>query len=96
MTDRQPTPGPTILDWSGRDGVRHWGGGRTRSCRSCGQPAFLVDDHGAPQHKVCAEAEADAAKTTAAAARQRDRETPRPERAARARAVPEREAEVLW
>jgi hypothetical protein len=105
VTDNQPAPGPTVLDWSGRDGVRHWGGGQARSCRSCHQPAFLVDDGGRPQHKVCAEVEARAeagadaavAREAVAPVRQRTRETPRPQRATRhLRLVPEPEAEVLW
>jgi hypothetical protein len=45
------------LDWSGKDGVKHYGGGRTLPCRSCGNPALLRDDDGRPQHKVCAESE---------------------------------------
>jgi hypothetical protein len=49
----------TCLDWSGRDGVRHWGGGQLRSCRNCQQPTLLVDGAGRPQHKACAELEAD-------------------------------------
>jgi hypothetical protein len=48
---------PPALDWSGRDGVRHWGGGELRPCRTCGQPAFLLDNDGRPQHKTCAERE---------------------------------------
>jgi hypothetical protein len=54
-------PVMTCLDWSGRDGVRHWGGGGLHSCRSCQQPTFLVDGAGRPQHKACAELEADRA-----------------------------------
>jgi hypothetical protein len=46
------------LNWSGRDGVQHWGGNR-RPCRICGKPAFLIDDQGRPCHKVCAETEPD-------------------------------------
>jgi hypothetical protein len=49
--------GLAYLDWSGRDGVRHWGGGECRPCRSCGRAALLVGDDGRPQHKVCAERE---------------------------------------
>jgi hypothetical protein len=45
------------LNWDGKDGVRHYGGGQLRPCRSCGRPALLVDDLGRPQHKVCAEYE---------------------------------------
>jgi hypothetical protein len=51
-------PSPVSLDWSGRDGARHWGGGALRSCRTCHEPALLIDDQGRPQHKACAEAEA--------------------------------------
>ena len=32
----------TILDWSWRDGVQHWGGGTLRTCRSCETPTLLV------------------------------------------------------
>jgi hypothetical protein len=63
------TPVTTCLDWSGRDGVDHYGGGQMRPCRSCGQPALLVDADGQPQHKVCAEREHEqgrAAKTAGA------------------------------
>ena len=56
------TPVTTCLDWSGRDGVNHWGGGQLRPCRNCGQPAFLTDAQRRPQHKVCAEAEYEAAR----------------------------------
>jgi hypothetical protein len=51
-------PVTVCLDWSGRDGVRHYGDGRPRPCRSCGRWSLLLDDAGRPQHKVCAEAEA--------------------------------------
>lgn len=37
-------------DWHDR---RHWGGGRRRPCRVCGQPSFLLDRAGLPAHKVC-------------------------------------------
>jgi hypothetical protein len=50
-------PVTTCLDWSGRDGVNHYGGGQLRPCRSCGQPALLIDAAGQPQHKACAEHE---------------------------------------
>jgi hypothetical protein len=54
-------PVMSCLDWSGRDGVRHWGGGDMRSCRSCRRQTLLVDAEGRPQHKACAEREADLA-----------------------------------
>ncbi|WP_214327923.1 hypothetical protein [Nonomuraea sediminis] len=56
------------LDWSGEDGISHWGGGQRRPCRVCGNPAFLVDDDGRPCHKVCAETEARTAAAAAASA----------------------------
>lgn len=42
----------TTLDWGDR---RHFGGGKTRPCRECGQPALLLDSAGRPAHKVCVE-----------------------------------------
>jgi hypothetical protein len=89
----------TVLDWTGRDGVNHWGG-TLRSCRSCSQPTRLVDGSQRPQHKVCAEREADLALATAAEARQRTAATARPSRARTARrtirAEAELQAEALW
>jgi hypothetical protein len=56
-------PVTTCLDWSGRDGVRHFGGGQLHPCRNCDRPTILID--GRPQHKACAESEAEAAKEAA-------------------------------
>ena len=87
----------TWLDWTGRDGINHWGG-TLRSCRSCDQPTRLVDNSQRPQHKVCAEREADLALAAAAEARQRTPATARPSRTRTARRVAQAEpqAEALW
>lgn len=87
----------TVLDWSGRDGVQHWGGGQLRACRSCQAPALLLDDQGQPRHKTCAEREAGLAPPAADLIRQRPAGPPA------AAPVPEPEithpgpeAEALW
>lgn len=46
-------PAVPVYDWRDR---RHWGGGRRRPCRICGQLSFLLDHAGLPAHKVCVEA----------------------------------------
>ncbi|MGW4476965.1 hypothetical protein ACWENQ_45555 [Nonomuraea sp. NPDC004354] len=48
-----------LLNWNPKgDPGRHWGGGQRRPCRICRGFTFLVDEEGAPCHKVCAEQEA--------------------------------------
>jgi hypothetical protein len=80
----------TCFDWSGRDGVSHWGG-TPRPCRSCQRPTPLLDDVGRPQHKTCAERDADLVLAPSA---------PAPEPAARGaepeNSLAEPEAEALW
>jgi hypothetical protein len=87
----------TVLDWTGRDGVNHWGG-QLRSCRSCEQPTRLVDSSQQPQHKACAELEVDQALAKTAAVRQRTADAARPSRTRTARrtAQAEIQAEALW
>lgn len=46
--------GEIVLDWRTGD---HYRAGRGRTCRSCFGPTVLVDDHGRPCHKLCAEAD---------------------------------------
>ncbi|MFB7461688.1 hypothetical protein [Streptomyces sp. NPDC056188] len=42
---------PTLLDWRDR---RHWSQ-TARPCRYCRRPTHLLDEHGQPAEKVCAE-----------------------------------------
>lgn len=43
---------PTLLDWTAR---HHWNQGRTRPCRLCDGPTFMLDESARPTHKTCAE-----------------------------------------
>lgn len=93
--DRQPAM--TVLDWTGRDGVRHRGG-QLQPCRSFQQPTRQVDDHQRAQHKTYAEREAELALAKTAAAGQPTAENARSSRRPRpaARRTAEAEAEVPW
>jgi hypothetical protein len=47
-----PRVWPPFLDW--RD-TRHWNPAGPAPCVLCGQPAYLLSEHGRPSHKTCAE-----------------------------------------